>query len=240
MVDEEAIASLIAVVKSHCPRLGPALFPQTLRSAVDGGLASLCSDDKQAQRLLKRWSALHRDSDADPKRAIFRTEVDFGRREVRIVGVDAARDEIDYMLGSLERTMELQVIGDATKVSMALSRFLEVNGHSNGEATAAERYRFNEAYQVAYTIKVLISNMPMKVLWGRKGSVQVPFDSHVENFDEVVASVLSATTHSDSDSDSDNDSEGEGGGGMAVVQQSGKKKRKKRRGGQGQKANKKS
>jgi hypothetical protein len=77
----------------------------------------------------------------------------------------------------------------------------------------------------------------MKVLWGRKGSVQVPFDSHVENFDEVVASVLSATTHSDSDSDNDSDSEGEG---MAVVQQSGKKKRKKRRGGQGQKANKQS
>jgi len=218
------------VLNDHAPSMRPAIFP---RRFVPLSLESLCSNERQAQRLLKKWSTLRPGS--DPGRVIFRTVVDIMRREVRVVGVDTAHDEVESLLSSLERSMELQVSGDEAQVNLAVSRFLTLNGHKEGDA-AAQRYRFTEAYQVAYAMKVLISNMPVKVLWGSKGQVQLPFDANLDNFDDIVGSLLmtsksrkSKPKENDSDSDSDSDSDNDESNTTTLADSKAKRKKKKRR-----------
>ena len=241
---ESAVAELVGVLAQATPGCGPAIFPQSFSGVATGGLTALCADEGQARRLLQRWSAAHPEG-ANPARVVFRTTVDAGAREVRIVGVEAPQDEAHYVLGNLERSMELQVSGSESEVSLAVARFHELNGSQVG--IAEQRLRFSEAYQVAYTIKVLISNMPMQVLWGRKGNVQLPFAPEVDNFDAAIASVLGSGSNngsakkaskgqaatkksgdSDSDSESDDDDDESANGGSAS-----KHKRRRKRGGGG-------
>jgi hypothetical protein len=198
MVDS-SVQGLLEALAGHAPMLSPAIFPLSLTLQ---SLGELFRDDRgaQAKRLKARWAALH--DGADPSRVMFQTLVDFPRREVRVVAVTPARDDVDYTLGSVERCMSLLVSGEEEEVSLAMSRFLSVNGHVGAGATgnlAQEKYRFNEAYQIAYTIKVLISNTPMRLLWGLKGSVELPFESSDgQDLDEVIDAVLRSSAKSKS------------------------------------------
>jgi len=245
MVDS-SVQGLLEALQAHAPKLCPAIFPLSL---TPQSLGELCRDDRgvQAKRLKARWAALH--DGVDPSRVIFQTLVDFPRREVRVVGVTPARDDVDYTLGSVERCMALLVSGEEEEVSLAMSRFLNVNGHVGAGATgnlAQEKYRFNEAYQIAYTIKVLISNTPMRLLWGLKGSVELPFESSdAQDLDEVIDAVLRSSTKSkssqsgpskkskmrtedDTDDDDEDDEEDEAEAGEEDVTQKRRKKKRKR------------
>jgi len=113
----------------------------------------------------------------------FRTEVRFEQRQVVITGVDQVPNELDVMLGSVERTMELLVQGDQEELKVATRRFMELNGSS--ESSSSDRDVFYAAYHLAYSIKIILSNVPMQVLLKKKsGSSEdlllLPFAQDIE------------------------------------------------------------
>ena len=66
--------------------------------------------------------------------------------------------EIDQTLYSVEKMMKLLIIGDNAELQILCDRFLEANGYSIGDADNQYRSRtiVNEAYNIAYSMKVLL------------------------------------------------------------------------------------
>jgi hypothetical protein len=83
----------------------------------------------------------------------FVNEIDYAKRTIRIVKIDYVT-EIDAALSSLEVMMRMMIVGDESEIIVAMTRFLEVNGYKGD--IPEERHIFNESYNIAYAIKVLI------------------------------------------------------------------------------------
>jgi len=94
---------------------------------------------------------------------VLSTDIDISRRTIRISKIYAA-SELDSSLCDIDKMMRLIVLGDDSQLTVAINRFLEVNGYSGD--VSEERNVFNEAYNLAFTIKVLLSNIPMQLALG--------------------------------------------------------------------------
>jgi hypothetical protein len=86
-------------------------------------------------------------------------------RTVCVFGPFVAKfvNQLDATLYSLEGMMKLLVIGEEDEVAMASARFLEANGY--GTDIITHRTVVNEAYNVAYSIKVLVRYEFRRTCW---------------------------------------------------------------------------
>jgi len=108
--------------------------------------------------------------------------------------------EIDETLYSLEKIMKLLVLGNEQELNVLIIRFLQINGYDGN--ISEERHIFYNAYNLAYSIKVICSNIP---------DLRVTFDDKVVPINEniIVSDILKKLCILDdknySDDDSDND-----------------------------------
>ena len=135
---------MVSSLKDRCPNLSPALF---LTHLTPNSLEHLCSTPLQVQQVKSWVSKLEESSYA------FINEVDYAKRIIRIVRVDSM-SELDAALSNLESMMRMMIIGNETELVVAMTRFLEINGYKGD--IPEERHIFNESYNIAYAIKVLI------------------------------------------------------------------------------------
>ena len=141
---ESSVSNLVSSLKERCPNLCPALF---LTHMTPKTLEQLCSTPSQIEQV-KSWLSKQNESSHS-----FINEVDYAQRIIRIVRIDSV-SELDAALSSLETTMKLLVVGDDSELTVAMTRFLEVNGYKGD--IPEERHIFNESYNIAYAIKILI------------------------------------------------------------------------------------
>ena len=227
---DESVCSLVEELRSRCPTFAPAVFPTSFTPRT---LEDLCSTDEQREVVRQMWQSLNGFEASSSQGLVFRTTIDYRRREIRITSIEPALSETDCLLGSLERSMELIVAGAQDAVTLARQRFSALNESSHGEA-AGGSHRFAEAYNLAYAIKVLVSNTPMRVLCGPRGQVVVPFVGGRDDYGEALGQVLRRSPRPSGDSDDDEEDEGQGEGqGDGAEGGSGKKRRKKKRSGGG-------
>lgn len=141
---EASVKDMISSLKDRCPHLSPAIF---LTSLTPKSLEQLCSTQVQIDQV-KLWLSQRNESSYS-----FVNEIDYAKRTIRIVKIEYV-SEIDAALSSLEATMRMMIIGDESEITVAMTRFLEVNGYKGD--IPEERHIFNESYNIAYAIKVLI------------------------------------------------------------------------------------
>lgn len=232
---DESVCSLVEELGSRCPGFAPAIFPTSFTPRT---LEDLCSTEEQCEAVQQMWHSLNGFDASSSQGLVFRTTIDYRRREIRITSIEPALSETDCLLGSLERSMELIVAGAPDAVTLARQRFSALNepthgeGEGEGESAGTSR-RFAEAYNLAYAIKVLVSNTPMRMLLGPRGQVVVPLVGGREDFGEALGQVLRRSPRPSGDSDDDDEDEGGEGQGDGAGAGSGKKRRKKKRSGGG-------
>ena len=158
------INEMVTALKTKCPRLAPSIF---LTGFTPVGLNDLCSTDAHLDQVRKWVSNQQNRSDASSSSSsssgayAFVTDIDFPQRTIRISKIRAV-SELDATLVSLEKMMRLLVLGGEDELNVAMTRFLQANGYTGN--LAEERHIINEVYNLAYAIKVLMSNTPgMKV-----------------------------------------------------------------------------
>jgi hypothetical protein len=141
---ESSVMDMISSLKGRCPNLSPAIF---LTSLTPKSLEQLCTTQTQIDQV-KSWLSQRNESSYS-----FVNEIDYAKRTIRIVKIDYV-SEIDAALSSLEVMMRMMIVGDESEITVAMTRFLEVNGYKGD--IPEERHIFNESYNIAYAIKVLI------------------------------------------------------------------------------------
>lgn len=141
---ESSVKDMISSLKERCPYLSPAIF---LTNLTPKSLEQLCSTQSQKDQV-KLWLSQRNESSCS-----FVNEIDYAKRTIRIVKVNDVT-EIDAALSSLEVMMRMMIVGDESEITIAMTRFLEVNGHKGD--IPSERHIFNESYNIAYAIKVII------------------------------------------------------------------------------------
>lgn len=224
---EGAVNEMLAYVSEKAPNLGPAIF---LKHQIPSKVTDLCSNAKQRALLESKWSQ------RDASSVVFVTEVDYRQKTIFLKEIRTATNDLDAKLGSLEAIMKMCVEGGEEEVTVTTSRFLEVNGYSGENKT--DKYILQHVYNVAYAVKVLLSNAPIRVAINfkkRKQILSLPLADDVD-----VLEVIESITHSgvakaaskqdtkrkleadDSDDSSDSEDDGE--------RDAGKKRRKKKRG----------
>lgn len=151
---ESNIEEMINILKKKCPVLCPSIFSSqhSFRSLQD-----LCTSKEQKEQIRLWQSKL-----SSPFLA-YSTEIDLPKRTIKIAKIYSA-SELDCSLYQLEKMINLIVMGEESQLTIAMTRFLEVNGYS-GDITE-ERHIFNEVYNLAFTIKALLSNIPMQLALG--------------------------------------------------------------------------
>jgi hypothetical protein len=151
---EGSLGEMLQCLRARCPNLCPAIFPTRF---CPKSLSDFCVNDHQRKRIF-RWEA---EKGAPTVR--FETTIDVAQSVVTICGVIDESNETDCLLGNLEAVMALLASGLDEEIEVARARFLQVNQHQ-GEEKNAEHRIFVEAYNIAYAIKVLLSNMPMQLV----------------------------------------------------------------------------
>ena len=141
---ESSVRDMVSSLKERCPNLCPALF---LTHITPKSLEQLCSTSAQVEQV-KSWLSKQSESSHS-----FVNEIDYAKRVIRIVKINSV-SELDAALASLEITMRMLVIGCESELTVAMSRFLEVNGYKGD--IPEERHIFNECYNIAYAIKILM------------------------------------------------------------------------------------
>lgn len=141
---ESSVRDMISSLKDRCPNLSPAIF---LTSLTPKSLEQLCTTQSQIDQV-KLWLSQCNESSYS-----FVNEIDYAKRTIRIVKIDNVT-EIDAALSSLEVMMRMMIVGDESEITVAMTRFLEVNGYKGD--IPDERHIFNESYNIAYAIKVII------------------------------------------------------------------------------------
>lgn len=139
-----SVRDMISSLKERCPNLSPALF---LIHLTPKSLEQLCSTPAQIDQV-KSWLLTRNKSSY-----AFINEIDYSQRTIRIVKIDSV-NELDAALSSLETMMRMLIIGEESELSVAMTRFLTINGHKGN--ISEERHIFNEAYNIAYAIKILM------------------------------------------------------------------------------------
>lgn len=141
---ESSVKDLISSLEAKCPNLSPALF---LTHLTPKTLDQLCSTPLQKEEA-KSWL-----STCDESSHLFVNKIDYSQRTVKIVKINSV-SELDAQLGSLETIMRLMIVGEETELMVAITRFLEVNGYKGD--IPEERHIFNECYNIASAVKVLL------------------------------------------------------------------------------------
>jgi len=147
---ESSLAELTKLLRERCPRLCPAIFPSRYTPKELTDLCNEAQHSKVAKWLVSRGSPAVR----------FDTALDAANGFICITAIHEA-NETDSLLGNLESMMSLLAQGSEEEIEVCKKRFLQVNQHS-GEKDLEHRV-FVETYNIAYAIKVLISNMPMQL-----------------------------------------------------------------------------
>lgn len=147
---DTSIQTLINIINKRCPKIKPALFPsQTCFTSIQ----QLCSTDRQID-CVKDWSNSNNYTNITIQNMIFVTDVNYSSRSIVINKIIYSPNEVDALLGSLERVMKMIVKGDKDELMIVVSRFLEVNGYT-GEI-AEEQHIFYDVYHMAYSVKVAL------------------------------------------------------------------------------------
>lgn len=141
---ESSVRDLISSLEARCPNLSPALFVTHL---TPKSLDQLCSTPLQKEEA-KSWL-----SRCDESSHAFVNKIDYGQRTIQIVKINSV-SELDAQLCSLETIMRMMIIGEETELTLAMTRFLEVNGYKGD--IPEERHIFNECYNIASAVKVLL------------------------------------------------------------------------------------
>ena len=249
---ESSLTELIKLLRDRCPNLSPAIFPSRYTPKE---LSDLCNETQQTK--IAEWMV----SRGSPSLR-YVTAIDASNGVICITSIHEA-NETDALLGNLESMMYLLTQGSDEEIEVAKERFLQVNGHAGDKDL--ERRVFVEAYNIAYAIKVLVSNMPMQLMvskmaapLGKNGkSRTAPFSASnlsdllslpLENdikieklFDTIVQratieSIVSNSKKARAGSSSDSDSDSNSEADAEVKKQS--RSRRKRRATGKQKANK--
>ena len=157
---ESSVRDMVSSLKDRCPNLCPALF---LTHMTPKSLEQLCSTPAQVEQV-KSWLSKRNESSHS-----FVNEIDYAKRTIRILNINSV-SELDAALTSLEATMRMIVIGSESELIVAMTRFLEANGYKGN--IPEERHIFNECYNIAYAIKILIrwdeDFKPLQVSWAEK------------------------------------------------------------------------
>jgi hypothetical protein len=140
---EASLNEMVTTLREICPKLRPAIFPTSI---TPKSLDELCSTPEQLEQM-KTWLSSQTDSAFS-----FVTDIDYSSRIVRITQVRSV-SELESALTSLETMMKSMVTGNDGELTVAINHFLEANGHSRDKE---DRHLFNEAYNLAYAIKILI------------------------------------------------------------------------------------
>ena len=149
------LEELVKLLGVRCPVLCPAIFPSKYSPKE---LTDLCSSDYQ-QSKVKKWFA---EKGAPSFR--YETILDISNGLVCITALSEG-DATDVLLGNLDATMHLLTQGTAEEVDVARTRFNHLNGHFGDKDL--EHRKFVETYNIAYAIKVLISNMSFQLRLSR-------------------------------------------------------------------------
>lgn len=139
-----SVRDMMIALKEKCPNILPALF---LTNFTPKSLEQLCTSSSQINQVQSWLSSRNEPSYA------FVNEIDYAERTIRIIRIESV-NELDATLSSLEKMMQMLVKGDESELTVLITRFLAVNCYK-GEI-AEERHIFNECYNIAYAIKILI------------------------------------------------------------------------------------
>ena len=147
---ESSLTELNKLLRNKCPNLSPAIFPSRYTPKELSDLCNEAQQTKVTEWMVSRGSPALR----------YDTVVDAASGVICITSIREASDT-DALLGNLESMMSLLAQGSEEEIEVAKERFLLVNGHAGDKDL--ERRVFLEAYNIAYAIKVLVSNMPMQL-----------------------------------------------------------------------------
>jgi len=147
---ESSLTELNKLLRNKCPNLSPAIFPSRYTPKELSDLCNEAQQTKVAEWMVSRGSPALR----------YDTVVDAASGVICITSIREASDT-DALLGNLESMMSLLAQGSEEEIEVAKERFLLVNGHAGDKDL--ERRVFLEAYNIAYAIKVLVSNMPIQL-----------------------------------------------------------------------------
>lgn len=175
-------------ISKKCTGFQPPIFTvqQSLRSIDD------LFEDTPASKGTKSWleSKLGDSSDV-----IFSTTVNYTKRVIELTNIRTG-NETDVLLSDTGKVMTMLLEGNENELSVAVSRFLELNGYDGDIADG--RSIFYEVYHSIYAIRVLISNMSgYKIVAGDSGSVCIPIKCD-SNSISIFQKLLNSDTPSSS------------------------------------------
>jgi len=207
---DQSIGELVQLLAQRCPVLAPAVFPSQY---CPRDLQDLCSTQEQREKVLK-WAA-KKGASTSSTSIRFVTDV---RQDtdgiVAIKGIHIAKNEIEALLGNLEGVMNMLAQSSTKEVGITQAAFTAANSAATDADDEAIQHRsFVEAYNVAYAIKVLLSNMPTALKLqlpvstkGKSGSAKggssllsLPFEEGVDvvsALDSMLAASTAATAAS--------------------------------------------
>jgi len=211
---DNSLGELIGLLKQRCPHFCPSIFPS---SYCPKDLTDLCSTSNQQDQVMKFLSKNGYNTDISNKSIRFITDINSiltnGIIIIKSIILNNNKNsdsdnEIDTTLGNLEDMMSILTNGNINEINILRTRFIELNQlESNDNDGELEHRAFVEAYNIAYAIKIIISNMPIQLKLlssssvsgigskkgkGKESLVDLPFDNDNDNDNDVIQSSLIA------------------------------------------------
>ena len=193
---DQSISELQALLALRCPVLAPAVFPSQY---CPKDLQDLCSTQEQRD-IVTKWAA--KKGAATTTSVRFMTDIRQEQGVVAIKGIHIVKNNIEGLLGNLEGVMNMLAQASKKEVGITCYAFSEANsGATDADDSELQHRSFVEAYNIAYAIKVLLSNMPialkLQVPKGGKSSssgktLSLPFEADVDVV-AVLDSMLAAS-----------------------------------------------
>ena len=183
---EESITLLESTLSRYCPRIGPSIFPT--RKNFGTSLSALCTTSSQRDRIASEVGTfpIH----------VF-TKIDYNSKTITIMKIEKV-DELDSKLTNLEYMMGVLCTGSEEEVRILYNHFASKNGL---DASTTDKSILSDVYNIAYNLKVLLSNVPFTIEVNKPSSVKrgqagvpLPFAEDV-NVVEVISSILDNMTN---------------------------------------------
>jgi len=201
---DSSVTAMLELLAETAPFLGPAVLPSNLRIHR---LEDICVNEKQSVQLYDFMKSKNISGEVN-----FVTSVDFGARKVNL-SLRECSDSVDGQLTRLEDMLRLLVLGSTEEVELLRDRFLERNiNRTSGLSSSSITSCFEECYQVAEALKVILSNTPGLIveLYGNKLPLSEKDDLYEilsrSNMKKTrTSSPTSSLNSSDEDEDDDND-----------------------------------
>jgi hypothetical protein len=161
-----SLTQQIRLLEERCPNIGPSIFPASMCPLKIDKLSSV----EEHIDTVSSWLD-SKNSESLPALA-FPTKINYESAEIKIVGIEPV-DKVCETLCSLERVMKAMVVGSQKEIGVLVARFSELNYPEEDLSESTARRRFVETYSLAYSIKVMLSNIPgLRVTMG---GVRLPF-----------------------------------------------------------------